>query len=215
MIERQVASTVELSNIIQEGQYRLVIFDFDGTLVNTIDDVIICFNKALSYYGLPECPEEKIKRLIGGDLETIVSNILPPRQRTREMVDKVKQRYREIYIAYDKPNSRPFCGVRELLYQLQEANIIIAINSNKGQVLLDAMVEECFGEGVFASAIGYDEMLRPKPDPYGVMQICDKCHCMLKEVLYVGDGNSDRMTAQNAGVDFVMVSWGEEERKKK
>lgn len=210
MIEKRVTSAVELGNVIREGQYRLVIFDFDGTLVNTVDDVIVCFNKALSYHGLPTCSEEKIKNLIGGDLETIVSNLLPVKYRTHEMIDNVKRKYREIYMVYEKPNSRPFEGIRELIRQLQNADITIAINSNKGQGLLDAMVKECFGEGVFASVIGYDEAFPPKPDPYGVMQICEKCHCMLKETLYVGDGMSDRMTSQKAGIDFAMVTWGKE-----
>lgn len=190
-------------------KYKLVIFDFDGTLVDTIEDVIICFNQSLEMCGFPKLDSEYIKTLIGGDLETIVSRLLPLDCISRDNIDMVKKNYRYLYLNSLKEHSKPYDGIMELISYLKENKILIAINSNKGQSLLVDMVDKIFGPNIFECVLGYDENFPSKPDPYGVFRILDMCNVKLEDAIYVGDGNSDLLTAKNAGIDFVYVSWGQ------
>jgi len=90
---------------------KLLIFDCDGTLVDTVKDVAICFNGALEYYGFPTYPIDDYGGIVGGNLETIVTRLLPENARTTENVEKVKTKYRALYSASDKPNTKPFEGI--------------------------------------------------------------------------------------------------------
>lgn len=190
-------------------KYRLIIFDFDGTLVDTITDVGLCFNQALRQNGFPEHPLEAFSQFVGGNLETVVSRMLPKDQVTDENITNVKTVYRGLYLTSPKPNTNPYPGVRRLLDALKERNIKIAINSNKGQALLDDMTAKLFPQGYFDAVVGYSEDRPSKPDPYGVQMILDTCGCDREEALYVGDGRSDIDTAVNAGIPCIFVNWGQ------
>ena len=207
MTEYTVKSPDEVINLIREKGYKLLIFDFDGTLADTIQDVAICFNQALKIHGFPEWEIEDIKTLIGGDLETIVTNMIPKNKRTRQSIENVKQTYRQIYLNSDKPNSKPYPGISEMLDQLRHDDVIVTINSNKGQQLLDNMTKQLFNNYIFYKVIGYDERYPSKPDPAGVNQILLYCKAQKGQTIYIGDGNSDRMTAQNADIDFCLTIW--------
>lgn len=188
---------------------KLFIFDFDGTLVDTIKDVGICFNEALRRSGLPQHPLERFGSFAGGNLETVVSKMLPPDQVTQENITRVKTVYRELYMNSDKPNTKPYPGIVELLSNLKSAGAAVAVNSNKGQVLLDDMVEKMFPAGFFDAVIGYQEDRPSKPDPYGVELICNICRRKPSEAVYIGDGRSDLDMAENAGIPCVFVLWGQ------
>lgn len=186
---------------------KLVIFDFDGTLVDTLTDVSICFNEALAVNGMPVHPLEEYNNHVGGNLETIVSNILPPDKVTEGNVDLVKASYRKIYSKSSKPNTKIYPGIMECLNLLKERGFKLAVNSNKGQALLDEMVTEMFPQDFFDSVIGYLEERPSKPDPLGVDLICSECGCTRADAVYVGDGKSDVRTAENAGIPCIFVDW--------
>lgn len=188
---------------------KLFIFDFDGTAVDTITDVGICFNEALRLHGFPQHSLENIGSMVGGNLETVVSRMLPQDQITTENIDAVKTTYRMLYLESKKPNTMPYPGVRELLDDLKAAGAKLAVNSNKGQVLLDDMVGKMFPAGYFDSVVGYLETRPSKPDPYGVDMICRECSCCREDAVYIGDGKSDIDTAANAGIPCVYVTWGQ------
>ena len=187
----------------------LLIFDFDGTIVDTITDVGICFNEALRDCGLPTHPLKNFGRFAGGNLETVVSRLLPPNQVTEANITRVKTRYRELYLRSEKPNTRPYPGIWELLQSLKSEGFRLAVNSNKGQALLDDMVEKMFPEHFFDSVVGYLESRPSKPDPCGVEVIAQACGCGKKRAVYVGDGISDVRTAINAGIPCIFVTWGQ------
>lgn len=193
----------------RDMRYRLIIFDFDGTLVDTITDVGICFNQALKNCGLPQHPLERFSSFAGGNLETVVSKMLPADQVTQENIDRVKTCYRSLYLASSKPNSKPYEGMMELLQDLKKNGCKLAVNSNKGQVLLDDMTEKIFPARFFDSVVGYLESRPSKPDPAGVKLIAEQTGCSLEHAVYVGDGESDVQTAQNAGIPCVFVTWGQ------
>ena len=189
--------------------WKLVIFDFDGTLVNTVSDVLDCFNKALAADGFPPHTLESFQHFVGGDLETIVTQLLPEKARTEDNVSSVKARYRQLYQASSKPNTAPYPGIMQLLDQLREKGIRLAINSNKGQSLLNSIVEQLFPADLFQAVVGYLENRPSKPDPFGVHLICKACNCSLADAVYIGDGKSDISTAYNAGIPCILVKWGQ------
>lgn len=188
---------------------RLIIWDFDGTAVDTITDVAISFNEALRSNGFPEHPIKAFDRFVGGDLETVVSRMLPQGQITEDNITRVKTLYRKLYLASDKPNTKPYPGMMELMCELKEKGYRQAINSNKGQMLLDDMVSRMFPQGFFDAVVGYEESRPSKPDPYGVRMICQGCKMDISDAVYIGDGKSDIATAANAGIPCVFVTWGQ------
>lgn len=187
----------------------LAIFDFDGTLVNTITDVALCFNRALELNGYPVHSVEKFDNFVGGNLETVVSRMLPPERCSAKDVDIVKKCYRELYQLHMKPNTKPYPGIIELLASLSEIDVALAINTNKGQDLTDCLVEKFFSSIQFSAVIGYDENHPSKPDPYGVNRILGLCGKNNSDAIYIGDGRSDIETARNSEIPCILVSWGQ------
>lgn len=188
---------------------KLYIFDFDGTLVNTITDVGICFNQALAQYGFPCHDLALYRNFVGGDLETVVSRLLPCNQLTDENITNVKTAYRELYLTSEKPNTEPFDGIKELLSQLQQKQKYIAIHTNKAQQLTDALCQRFFEDIHFLAVIGYDPSHLSKPDPWGIQYLIKKAGVTAEETIYVGDGLTDVLTAKNAGIDCLYVTWGQ------
>lgn len=188
---------------------KVIIFDFDGTLVDTVIDVAICFNKALELCGFPTHPVAAFDRFVGGNLETVVSKMLPDSARSMDNIDTVKNVYRQLYIQSDKPNTKPYPEMAELLMELKGLGFRIAVNSNKGQQLLEDIVVQLFPPSFFDSVVGYIEDKPPKPDPYGVDEICRQCGCTRMEAVYVGDGETDLATATNAEIPCIFVTWGQ------
>lgn len=188
---------------------KLIIFDFDGTLVDTITDVAISFNAALEAHGFPQYPIEAYSRFVGGNLETIISRLLPKGENTSANVDGVKKTYRTVYKNSSKPHTRPYPGMVELLCELKQKGYTLAVNSNKGQELLEDMVAKTFPPGMFDAVVGYLESRPSKPDPFGVDMICQACKMKRDDAVYVGDGASDIKTAENAGIPCVFVTWGQ------
>lgn len=187
----------------------LVIFDCDGTLVDTLYDVGLCFNEALARHGFPSYPLEEYGGFVGGNLEQIVSGLLPDDARAPENITAVKETYRELYRASPKPHTLPYEGIPQLLEELRGRGCILAVNTNKGQALADALLEKLFPDHPFEVIVGYEESRPSKPDAFGVRMICDAVGAGIERAVYVGDGESDRLTALNAQVPFVLVSWGQ------
>ena len=187
----------------------LAIFDFDGTLVDSITDVALCFNRALAKHGYPVHPIEAFNSFVGGNLETVVSRMLPRERCTPRDIDVVKTCYRAIYQSDIKPNTKPYPGIMELLISLNAVGITLAVNTNKGQELVDSLVKQMFNTIQLSAVIGYHENYPSKPDAYGVKKICELCGKNILDAIYIGDGRSDIETARNAGIPCILVSWGQ------
>ncbi|MBE5910029.1 HAD family hydrolase [Pseudobutyrivibrio sp.] len=188
---------------------KVAIFDFDGTIVDTITDVALSFNKALKENGFPEHKIEAYDGFVGGNLETVVSRMLPKNCISEENIDRVKTSYRSIYSTSEKENTKPYPGIMDMLYLLKEQGWKLAINTNKGQVLVDQLDEKLFPENLFDSVVGYLETRPSKPDAFGVKMICEECGEEVSNAIYIGDGMSDVYTAQNASIPCIFVEWGQ------
>lgn len=187
---------------------KLVIFDLDGTLIDTLIDAVRCFNKVLEHFGFKTYSIEEYGYLFGGNLEVIFSKILEEKYRTKEIISKLKNKYREIYALDPKPNTKPFDGIMDVLKKLNaDENISIAINTNKSQVLAEKLCENIFAEINFSGIFGYTEDRPSKPNPYAVYELMKINSVLPHETIYVGDSITDVKTAKNADVDCVFVNW--------
>lgn len=191
---------------------KVCIFDFDGTLVNTITDVAICFNQTLEKFGYNSHPIELYKNFIGGNLETVIGRLLEYNQTkkvTDEDVKNIKEYYSNLYLNSKKENTKPYDGIMDLLIKLQENNIFLAINTNKKQILTEELCKKFFKNIKFEKIIGYKENYPSKPDPTGVYEIVETLNLEKQDAVYIGDTISDVKTAENAGIDAVFVEWGQ------
>lgn len=186
---------------------KLLIFDFDGTLFDSINDVVICFNEALTQYGFPTMTREEYIPCLGGDIDEIVALVLGENANPQN-IESFKETYLNLYNSSKKENTVPFDKTEEVLKEFQDKNILLAINSNRLTYSLKEFVGKYFADIDFVAVEGHSYPNPSKPDPYGVNRIIRKADVGAGEVLYVGDSSKDIETAKNAGVDCVLVSWG-------
>ncbi len=200
----KIHKTVELHNMIMK---KLAIFDFDGTLFNSVDDVIICFNEALTINGFPTLTYEEYIVRLGGNIDEMVSLILK-NHNTPENIELVKRTYESLYSDLEKVNSLPFPGMQELLKEMQDDGVKLAINSNRKNDSIGMFADKYFGDINFIAIEGHNPQYPSKPSPCGVERIMKKSNASNEETLYIGDSITDIKTAQNAQIDCVIVRWG-------
>jgi phosphoglycolate phosphatase len=186
---------------------RLAIFDFDGTLFDSVWDVVICFNRTLEILDFPTLTHEEYLDRLGGNIDEIVSLILNDNN-TTENIELVKDTYGKLYSASPKENTRPFDNVHEVLKSLQEKGVLLAINSNRSTESILNYVDKFFKDIDFQAIEGHDPDYPSKPSPYGVEKIRSKSKVTKEETIYIGDSMTDIKTAQNSGIDCILVSWG-------
>ena len=186
---------------------KLVIFDFDGTLFDSVDDVVICFNETLSMHNFPTLTKKEYLEVLGGNIDEVVSLILKDRN-SKENMELIKDTYGELYSNSDKRNTLPFPNSGDVLRKLQERNIFIAINSNRSTDSIKYFVNEFFSDIDFVLIEGHNPEYPSKPSPIGVENIVKKAGVSLDEAIYVGDSKTDIKTAKNAKIDCILVSWG-------
>lgn len=186
---------------------KLAIFDFDGTLFNTVDDVIVNFNRALKANDFPTLTREEYIERLGGNIDDIVSLILNDRN-TPKNINIIKREYGKLYAASKKENSKPFPDILNLLNDLERKGVLIAINSNRTTPSIKLFVEKYLSDIDFLEIEGHNLGYPSKPSPFGVNKIIKKANVSLDEAIYIGDSKTDIKTAQNAGIDCVIVKWG-------
>ena len=186
---------------------KLAIFDFDGTLFDSVDDVVKSFNEALTVYGFPTVTREEYIGSLCGNIDEIVSLVLKDNA-TPENLESFKNAYLKIYYGSKKENSIPFPGVYEILKELESRDVILTINSNRFTDSIEFFVEKFFGDIDFLSIEGHDFNIPTKPSPAGVNRIIEKAGVSVEDAIFIGDSSTDIETAKNAGVDCLIVSWG-------
>lgn len=187
---------------------KLVIFDLDGTLLNTIADLATATNQALKHYGYPIHEVDAYRFFVGNGINKLFERALPEGERTEENILKIRARFVPYYDRHNADLSHPYPGIAELLQVLQQKGIMMAVASNKYQSATCKLIAHYFPEINFVEVLGQQEGIPAKPDPCIVNDIIAKAGIRQEEVLYVGDSNIDMQTAHNAGVTAVGVAWG-------
>mgnify|MGYP000865778654 CR=1 FL=1 len=183
---------------------KLVIFDLDGTLLNTIDDICDSLNLALVDAKLPTLTVEECKYVVGSGVDQIISRA------TKGLgdFDFVKEKYMQYYQELQNNKTKPYDGVVELINQIKQMGLKVAILSNKPHDDALRVVENYFGLILFDIVLGKKPENRIKPDIDGCLEILNTLKINKENVLYIGDTNVDMQTALNAGFTSVAVAWG-------
>ena len=187
---------------------KLVIFDLDGTLLDTIADLAAAANHALQKAAFPVHDTETIRTFVGNGISKLLERALPEGARTAENVERLRTDFVPYYDAHNAEQSKPYPGVAALLLRLQERGMMLAVASNKYQAATEKLVAHYFPAIRFVKVMGQREGVPVKPDPTIVFDIMEAAGVGKEDVLYVGDSGVDMQTAHNAGVDAVAVSWG-------
>ena len=187
---------------------KLIIFDLDGTLLNTIADLANSTNFALAKNGFPTHQLEEFNYFVGNGINKLFERALPEGEKTDKNILIIRKDFLEHYDSHKADLSRPYEGISEMLLGLQEKGIQIAVASNKYQKATVQLVSDFFPEIHFTAVFGQREGVKTKPDPAVVLEIMDIAKVSQEETLYVGDSNVDMQTAINSKVDACGVTWG-------
>jgi len=188
-------------------KFKGIIFDLDGTLVNSLEDISDAMNAVLTGLNYPTHTYDTYQYFIGSGLRNLVSKALPASNNSEEQIetcfDCMITEYREICTL----KTKPYEGIVELLKNLTSKNIKLAVFSNKADELTKKIASEIFPNH-FDAAIGLSTEELKKPNPFEALEISKKWNLKPEEILFVGDSDIDMQTAQNANMFPVGVSWG-------
>lgn len=190
----------------------LIIFDLDGTLINTIDDLGQACNHALSACGYPTHKIEDYPLLVGNGINKLIERALPQEHRNEETVMQLRAFFVPYYDEHNCDLTHPYDGIPELLAALKAAGNTLAVASNKYQAATEKIVAQLFPD-MFDVVLGERENVARKPDPQIVYDIVEAIRRLGnevtdKEILYIGDSLVDAETAKAAKLPFVACTWG-------
>ena len=187
---------------------KLVIFDLDGTLLNTIADLARSTNYALEQNGFPQHDLEEYRFFVGNGINKLFERALPEGQKTEENVLKVRKEFLPYYDIHNADCTTPYPGMPQLLAALQEKGYLLAVASNKYQKATEKLIAHYFPGIRFVAIFGQREGVPVKPNPAVVEEILSLAGVRKEETLYVGDSGVDMQTASNSGVTSIGVTWG-------
>jgi phosphoglycolate phosphatase len=187
---------------------KAVVFDLDGTLLNTLDDLVDSANFSLSQRGYPVHDPEKYKIFVGDGVGNLMERILPEGKRTAEELARLLDIFVERYAAHSLDKTRPYDGITELLRALEARKIKMAVVSNKPDPAAKHVIFHSFGEGAFDVVAGGGAGFPLKPDPALTIHTLSSMDVSARDAIFVGDTMMDMQTAKRAGCIAVGVTWG-------
>lgn len=194
-------------------RYDTIIFDLDGTLLDTLEDLADALNIALVRHGYPARTIEEVRAFVGNGVRRLVRLAVPGGEEAPDF-EEVLEDFRIWYAAHADVKTRPYAGIIKMLETLRDEGVKMAIVSNKFDSAVKALNAQYFG-GRIPVAIGENEAagIRKKPAPDSVFEAIRLLGADPKHTLYVGDSEVDYETSRRAGLDLVLVSWGFRDRK--
>ena len=193
---------------MSQPKYRAVIFDLDGTLLDTLDDLMEAINEALSQQGFPCRTREEVRTFVGNGLGMLVHRALPPVQREDEEISRqTLTALKTYYASHNNVFTRPYEGIQTMLRALKEKGLRLAIVSNKNDPNVKELTRVYFPDTIELAA-GESPTVRRKPNPDMVRLVMETFGVTPEETLYVGDSEVDIQTAANAGIPCAIVTWG-------
>lgn len=190
-------------------KYEVAIFDLDGTLIDTIEDLGTAVNHALRLRSLPLHSMEEYKGMVGHGIRDLVTKALPiSLQEDSSYIDSALKDFREYYSSHIDVHTRPYEGMVALLEELHSAGVCIAVASNKFQEGTERLIREFFPRVEFIAIFGNREGYPLKPDPAIVKEVLSLAGADSSKAVMVGDSRTDIRTAVAGGIDIIAVSWG-------
>lgn len=186
----------------------LVIFDLDGTLLNTIDDLGHAVNHALESMGYPVHAIETYPSMVGNGVRKLISRALPAEARNPQIIDRMLVHFREFYDEHCTDLTKPYPGIEKVLSYLSAQGINLAVTSNKYQTAVEKIINHFFPNANWKAVLGNQPGVPSKPDPSIVFAALNLCPTPKRDVLYVGDSGVDIETARRACIESVGVTWG-------
>ena len=185
---------------------KLLIFDLDGTLINTLEDLKNAVNHALTLQNFPLRTQEQVRKDIGNGVAKLIARSIPDHEDNPLYLDTLKK-FREYYSVHSMDYSVPYEGVYEALINLKQEGYLLAVATNKLTEIAKILMDK-FYPNIFDIVQGDEPGMDRKPAPMMVHSICQKLNVPLKDAFYIGDTNVDMQTGMNSGVDFVLVTYG-------
>lgn len=185
---------------------KLIIFDLDGTLLNTIADLANATNHALAELGFGMHPLDSYPTFVGNGIRKLFERALPPTRKDR--VEDVRELFIPYYDAHNADETSIYTGITPLLEELHAKGLQLAVASNKYQSATEKLIRHYFPNIPFVSVLGQREGIPVKPHPDIVNSILQHAGVTTEDTLYIGDSGVDMQTAHNAQVESVGVTWG-------
>ena len=192
-------------------KYEAVIFDLDGTLIDTLEDLKDSINFALEQHGMPERSLEEVHTFVGNGVKKLVFRSVPENT-SEELRESCLKAFKAHYITNSMNKTRPYNGICGLVEKLKKNGVKLAVVTNKTQDAADAIMNEFFKDD-FEIIIGQIDGVAQKPQPDGVWYAIEKLGASKQNSVYIGDSEVDCLTAKNSGIPIIGVTWGFRGRK--
>ena len=189
-------------------RFKAVCFDLDGTLLDTLDDLAYCTNKVLSERGFPIHPVDEFRHFVGDGVKMLMIRALPEEARDETLIGECRKDFETIYRECWNRQTVPYHGISELLDSLTKLELKLAVLSNKPHEFTVLTVNHLLQSWNFDVILGQRKKIPKKPDPAGVLEICQKLGLTSEKIIYLGDTATDMKTAFSSGCYPVGVLWG-------
>ena len=187
---------------------KIIVFDLDGTLLNSLEDLADSANWVLGQHGFPTHPVDAYRYFVGDGVRKLIERILPQEERTEARIEQCRQEFVAYYKVHMEDKTSVYEGITELLAELKNRGLKIAVATNKVHVAVAPLMAKYFPNIRFDAMIGQREGVPVKPAPQIMFDILKETGCEPSETLHVGDTATDMQLAHNAGVTPVGVLWG-------
>lgn len=187
-------------------KYQAVIFDLDGTLLNTLTDLADSTNYALKTMGFPERTIDEVRRFVGNGVEKLIERAVPEKT-DAETTEKTLRIFKEYYSQNMTNKTGPYPGIPEVLAELKKKQIPVGIVSNKFDAAVKDLRNRFFSTSI-ETAIGESANVAKKPAPDTCIEAMQEMEITTEHTVYVGDSDVDIKTAENSGLDCISVTWG-------
>lgn len=187
-------------------KYQLAIFDLDGTLLDTLEDLADSTNYVMRSFGYPERTLAEVRSFVGNGIWKLLERSAPNGTPSEE-IDRMFEQFKEYYGAHCADKTKPYDGIMELLAFLKKKGVRLAVVSNKADYAVKALCEQYF-PGYFDEAVGERVGIARKPAPDTVNEVLKNLKIEKAQAVYIGDSEVDVQTAQNAEMDCIAVDWG-------
>lgn len=196
--------------LVEEAQVaagkKTIIFDLDGTLIDSLEDIAVCMNQVLKELNLPIHKMEDYKYFVGGGISVLIDNAL--KGYSNEIKEEATKKFKVIYDQKLHSKTKPYDGIYELLDELEKLDVNLAILSNKPHEFTLQYANSLFDKYNFKEIHGQKQTIPKKPDPIAAINIAKSFDANCKEVYFVGDTMVDMQTAKNARMIAIGVLWG-------